>query len=156
MTSPEDPVQRQLDAYNAHDIERFVAEYHDDVRVLRPPATDPILSGKPAFREHYAKTLAGWGANLDRHWDEALAEVGRQALRARDADQDRDEAMVAEAMDRRREPDRSGPHAALGQRSRGLFGLARVGGVGRGHVGFGRDPAGCEPRKARRDEQRTM
>jgi cyclopropane-fatty-acyl-phospholipid synthase len=28
------------------------------------------------LREHYAKTLAAWCANLDAHWDEALAEVG--------------------------------------------------------------------------------
>jgi hypothetical protein len=53
--NPEDPVQRQLDAYNAHDLERFVAEYHDDVKVYRPPATEPLVSGKKAFGEHYAK-----------------------------------------------------------------------------------------------------
>ncbi len=28
------------------------------------------------LREHYAKTLAAWSANLDAHWDEAVAEVG--------------------------------------------------------------------------------
>jgi cyclopropane-fatty-acyl-phospholipid synthase len=28
------------------------------------------------FREHYARTLAAWGANLEEHWDEAVAEVG--------------------------------------------------------------------------------
>jgi cyclopropane-fatty-acyl-phospholipid synthase len=28
------------------------------------------------LREHYARTLAGWCANLDEHWDEAVAEVG--------------------------------------------------------------------------------
>jgi cyclopropane-fatty-acyl-phospholipid synthase len=28
------------------------------------------------MREHYAATLAGWGANLDAHWDEATAEAG--------------------------------------------------------------------------------
>ena len=49
-----DPVQRQLDAYNAHDLERFVAEYTDDVRVFRPPRTEAVLSGKPAFAAHYA------------------------------------------------------------------------------------------------------
>lgn len=55
MSPAEAAVQRQLDAYNAHDLERFVAEYTDDVRVFRPPATEPVLSGKPAFAEHYAK-----------------------------------------------------------------------------------------------------
>jgi cyclopropane-fatty-acyl-phospholipid synthase len=28
------------------------------------------------LREHYAKTLTGWGDNLDAHWDEAVEEVG--------------------------------------------------------------------------------
>jgi cyclopropane-fatty-acyl-phospholipid synthase len=28
------------------------------------------------LREHYARTLAGWCANLSDHWDEAVAEVG--------------------------------------------------------------------------------
>lgn len=49
------PVQRQLDAYNAHDLERFVAEYHDDVQVFRPPAAEPVLAGKAAFAAHYAQ-----------------------------------------------------------------------------------------------------
>ena len=49
------PVQRQLDAYNAHDLARFVAEYADDIQVFRPPAAEPVLSGKTAFAAHYAK-----------------------------------------------------------------------------------------------------
>ncbi len=48
------PVQRQLEAYNAHDLDRFVAEYTDDVRVFRPPAAEPVLSGRAAFVAHYA------------------------------------------------------------------------------------------------------
>ncbi|GAA1351659.1 SAM-dependent methyltransferase [Saccharothrix algeriensis] len=28
------------------------------------------------IREHYALTLAAWCANLERHWDEAVAEIG--------------------------------------------------------------------------------
>ena len=49
------PVQRQLDAYNAHDLERFVAEYSDEIQVFRPPVVEPVLSGKTAFAEHYSK-----------------------------------------------------------------------------------------------------
>jgi len=52
--NPADPVQRQLDAYNAHDLERFVAEYTDDVEVFVPPAVEPVLAGKAAFAAHYA------------------------------------------------------------------------------------------------------
>jgi cyclopropane-fatty-acyl-phospholipid synthase len=33
------------------------------------------------FREHYARTCAAWGANLDAHWDEAVAEVGEARAR---------------------------------------------------------------------------
>ena len=29
-----------------------------------------------SFREHYARTLAAWGTNLEEHWDAAVAEVG--------------------------------------------------------------------------------
>jgi hypothetical protein len=55
IVSAETPVQRQLEAYNAHDLERFVAEYAEDVQVFRPPAVEPVLSGKLAFAAHYAK-----------------------------------------------------------------------------------------------------
>jgi hypothetical protein len=47
-------VQRQLEAYNARDLERFVAEFSDDVQVFRPPATEPALSGKAALAQFYA------------------------------------------------------------------------------------------------------
>jgi cyclopropane-fatty-acyl-phospholipid synthase len=33
------------------------------------------------LREHYARTLTGWCANLDAHWDEAVAEVGQGTAR---------------------------------------------------------------------------
>ncbi len=33
------------------------------------------------FREHYARTCAAWGANLDAHWDDAVAEVGERRAR---------------------------------------------------------------------------
>jgi cyclopropane-fatty-acyl-phospholipid synthase len=33
------------------------------------------------LREHYAKTLQFWCANLDAHWDEAVAEVGQGTAR---------------------------------------------------------------------------
>ena len=48
--------QRQLDAYNARDLERFVAEYTDDVVVFRLPGAEPIIQGKQNLAEHYAKT----------------------------------------------------------------------------------------------------
>jgi len=33
------------------------------------------------FREHYARTCAAWSANLDAHWEEAVAEVGQATAR---------------------------------------------------------------------------
>jgi cyclopropane-fatty-acyl-phospholipid synthase len=33
------------------------------------------------LREHYARTLAGWCANLDERWDQAVREVGEQRAR---------------------------------------------------------------------------
>jgi cyclopropane-fatty-acyl-phospholipid synthase len=33
------------------------------------------------LREHYGRTLADWGENLDRHWEEAVEEVGAQRAR---------------------------------------------------------------------------
>lgn len=65
--NPVDPVQRQLDAYNARDLARFVAEYTDDIQVYRPPVAEPVLAGKAAFAAHYAKkrfTLANLHADV--------------------------------------------------------------------------------------------
>ena len=45
--------QRQLEAYNARDLARFVAEYTEDVQVWRLPGTEPVLVGRAALAEHY-------------------------------------------------------------------------------------------------------
>jgi hypothetical protein len=47
-------VRRQLDAYNARDLPRFLAEYSENVRVYRLPSAEPALVGKSAFGEFYA------------------------------------------------------------------------------------------------------
>ncbi len=56
MPRPFDPAgfaQRQLDAYNAHDLERFVAEYTEDVEVFVLPDAKPVSVGKAALAAHY-------------------------------------------------------------------------------------------------------
>ena len=55
MNDPAVPVQRQLDAYNARNLEEFVAQYTDDVRAFMLPSTEPMSVGKAAFAEHYRK-----------------------------------------------------------------------------------------------------
>lgn len=47
-------VERQLAAYNARDLARFVACYHDDITVWRVPAIEPALRGKAPFAAFYA------------------------------------------------------------------------------------------------------
>ena len=47
-------VQRQLEAYNARDLARFLAEYGDDIEVFRLPAATPSIVGKKAFGDYYA------------------------------------------------------------------------------------------------------
>ena len=46
-------VQRQLDAYNARDLERFVREYTEDVVVYRIPDPNPFIVGRAALAAHY-------------------------------------------------------------------------------------------------------
>ncbi len=53
--SAEAVVQRQLDAYNARDLDAFVAQYADDVELYRPPAAAPALVGRAALRDFYAR-----------------------------------------------------------------------------------------------------
>jgi hypothetical protein len=52
--SPQDVVQRQLEAYNDRDLPRFLAQYSEDIQVFRPPAVVPSIVGKKAFGEFYA------------------------------------------------------------------------------------------------------
>jgi hypothetical protein len=58
----EDVIDEQLAAYNARDLQRFVATYHADVEIFRPPTTAPVLQGKDALAAFY-------GANRFCHPD---------------------------------------------------------------------------------------
>jgi hypothetical protein len=51
--------QRQLDAYNAADLDAFVACYHPDVVVWEDG--EPSVRGRAAFRERYEDLFSGGG-----------------------------------------------------------------------------------------------
>jgi hypothetical protein len=53
-----DPVQAQVDAYNARDIDAFVAAYADDV-VISDHDGRPLLGGVEAMREQYGALFDG-------------------------------------------------------------------------------------------------
>lgn len=54
MSSAAVLAQRQLDAYNAHDLEAFVACYDSEVEVFDfPGAGEPSLRGREAMRARY-------------------------------------------------------------------------------------------------------
>lgn len=53
--SPEDAAQAQLDAYNAKNIDDFVACYHEDVEVYDFLTGELRMKGMESFRERYAK-----------------------------------------------------------------------------------------------------
>jgi hypothetical protein len=50
----EQAVQQQLDAYNAHDLDRFIAVYDENVRIYRPPASEPSMVGRAALGQFHA------------------------------------------------------------------------------------------------------
>jgi imidazolonepropionase-like amidohydrolase len=54
---PEDLAQRQLNAYNAHDIEAFLEPYADDIELYDLP-NKLISKGKDAMRQDYGKFFA--------------------------------------------------------------------------------------------------
>src|SRR6185436_17038060 len=58
-------VQKQLEAYNARDLEAFAATYSDDVRLFRMPAAEPAVVGKAQLREVYRQRFASTGLHAD-------------------------------------------------------------------------------------------
>jgi hypothetical protein len=53
-----DVVQRQLEAYNARDLDRFVAAYSDQIRIFRMPSSEPSITGKTQLAEVYSKRFS--------------------------------------------------------------------------------------------------
>jgi uncharacterized protein (TIGR02246 family) len=54
MTSPRDIVNRQLDAYNARDLQTFCNLFADEAVLIDLPTGDVIAQGKQSIAELYA------------------------------------------------------------------------------------------------------
>jgi cyclopropane-fatty-acyl-phospholipid synthase len=76
ITQPRTPRKRNTDPF----ISRYVfpdGQLHSIghlVTVMNDAGFE--IRHEENLREHYARTLAGWGANLEERWSEAVAEVG--------------------------------------------------------------------------------
>jgi hypothetical protein len=64
VLSPAATVQKQLEAFNAHDLEGFLALFADDVEVAEVPVGAAAPTGKARLRELYAQRFK---ANPDLH-----------------------------------------------------------------------------------------
>ena len=53
--SPEQVVARQIEAYNAHDVEAFAATYGEDLELSELPSIRPASKGKPTLKADYEK-----------------------------------------------------------------------------------------------------
>lgn len=53
MTKAEEIVQKQLDFYNAHDLEGFISTYSDDVKIYNLIDNTIIMEGKELLKENY-------------------------------------------------------------------------------------------------------
>jgi imidazolonepropionase-like amidohydrolase len=53
--TPETVVQRQVEAYNARDIEAFLSFYAEDVRIARLPLDEVSYDGREAMRARYSR-----------------------------------------------------------------------------------------------------
>ena len=55
MSNPEEIVQRQLQAYNEHNIDAYVDTFSQDVQLFELPGNVETISGKAALRAYYAE-----------------------------------------------------------------------------------------------------
>ena len=56
--TPEELVQGQLEAYNAHDIDSFCRFFAQDIRVFDAHTQELMLAGMEDFRARYTETLS--------------------------------------------------------------------------------------------------
>ena len=54
MLTPLEVVQSQFDAYNARDLERFMANFSESIKVYRMATNELAMEGKGALASYYA------------------------------------------------------------------------------------------------------
>jgi hypothetical protein len=59
-------VQRQLDAYNAQDLDAFAATYADEIQIQIASSGQTIVRGKAALRVRYGEIFRKFPANRAR------------------------------------------------------------------------------------------
>src|SRR5205809_7574141 len=63
--TPTELVERQLEAYNARDLEASARTYADGIRIFRMPATEPALVGMQQLREVYQARFSSQGLHAE-------------------------------------------------------------------------------------------
>jgi len=63
--TPTELIERQLEAYNARDLEAFCATYSPAIRIFRMPATEPAIVGMEKLREVYKARFSSAGLHAD-------------------------------------------------------------------------------------------
>lgn len=58
MATPTEVVQKQLDAYNAHDIDAFLSTYSLDAKLCDFPSGAYLIVGHTQIRERYSRIFA--------------------------------------------------------------------------------------------------
>ena len=56
--TPAEAAQAQLDAYNARDVDAFLAPYHDQVELFRLPGDERFARGHAEMRAIYSELFA--------------------------------------------------------------------------------------------------
>ncbi len=57
---PQDPVERQLDAYNRRDLEGFLSAYTPDVEMYGMPSGTLLMKGHEGARPYYGPMFANY------------------------------------------------------------------------------------------------
>ena len=62
---PEQVVQKQLDCYNAHDIDGFMSTYANDIKLFELGDSTPFIAGCAALRQRYLERFSNAGLHAE-------------------------------------------------------------------------------------------